>query len=87
MKGEYNDRNTKVSILKLPPSSVCCGNMHLPADSQLALPDLLVMKELLSQNTPDHKHSSISKDTIQKPNVLNNTSNPDFDPTVFQFRW
>ncbi|KAJ5498184.1 hypothetical protein N7453_007235 [Penicillium expansum] len=59
--------------------------MHLPVDPQLTLPDLLVMKELLSQNESDNEQNSSSKDTIQKLKSLNDTSDADFDPTVFQF--
>ncbi|KAJ5964402.1 uncharacterized protein N7479_004278 [Penicillium vulpinum] len=62
--------------------------MHLPVDPQLTLPDLLVMKELLGQNAQEDEsdtRKSTSKDTIQKLKALNDTSNPDFDPTVFQF--
>ncbi|KAJ5373910.1 Fatty acid desaturase type 1 [Penicillium concentricum] len=58
--------------------------MHLPVDPQLTLPDLLVIKELLRQNAQENEYST-SKDTIQKLKSLNDTSDPEFDPTVFQF--
>jgi hypothetical protein len=60
--------------------------MHLPVDPQLTLPDLLVIKELLSQNERGYEHSSKDKiESLKKLKSLNETSDPDFDPTVFQF--
>ncbi|KAJ5206978.1 Fatty acid desaturase type 1 [Penicillium cf. griseofulvum] len=56
--------------------------MHLPVNPQLTLPDLLVIKELLSQDEQENGHSN--KDTIEMLKSLNETSDPDFDPTVFQ---
>ncbi|OGE55611.1 hypothetical protein PENARI_c004G07315 [Penicillium arizonense] len=58
--------------------------MDLPLDPQLTSPDLLVAKELLGQNERPHEQSN-SKETIKKLKALNDLTDPDFDPTVFQF--
>lgn len=58
--------------------------MDLPLDPQLTVPDLLVAKELLAQNDCDNEPRN-SNDTMRKLKALNDASDPEFDPTVFQF--
>ncbi|KAJ5770021.1 uncharacterized protein N7511_002072 [Penicillium nucicola] len=58
--------------------------MDLPLDPQLTTPDLLVAQELLRQNEHPQENSS-GKEAIKRLKALNDVTDPDFDPTVFQF--